>query len=239
MWGKRGLVKRGIVAALLSTAVLASASGCALGTTPIRVSHSALVPAATLHQGTLLVRQFKDVRAEERRPYVGAKRNSWGMVLGHVALPPGESLEVLLTRYFAEALEDAGYHAELQLAGQQPPAELMPDAILDGEIEQFWLDLYVATWDQIRVAVTLRAPADEAVLWTSTIEGAETNVLWIGATAEYEKVVRQALDHALARAVAEFSSDDFYRAVCRARALEPATAGAADSLPGRSPSSGH
>jgi hypothetical protein len=45
------------------------------------------------------------------------------------------------------------------------------------------------------------------------IQGENKNVLWVGATAEYEKVIRQALTKALNNAISEFTSDEFVKAV--------------------------
>jgi len=89
--------------------IVALGSGCAIGTTPIGVNRSAFEAASPSRQTKLLVTTFVDGRDEDRRAYIGAKRNGYGMVLGHVAVPEGQTLEGILTQYFAEALETAGY----------------------------------------------------------------------------------------------------------------------------------
>ena len=45
------------------------------------------------------------------------------------------------------------------------------------------------------------------------IHGEAKNVLWAGATSEYEKVIRQALTKALNNAASEFASDEFDKAI--------------------------
>jgi hypothetical protein len=50
-------------------------------------------------------------------------------------------------------------------------------------------------------------------LWENIIEGAEKRVLWVGATGEYERIIREALTKALNKAAEEFASEGFYKAV--------------------------
>ncbi len=77
------------------------ASGCAIGTTRVDVSHDPLQPVTNKKQGELLVNQFVDSRPPDHKMYIGNKRNGYGMVLGHIGLPEGVKLEPLLTNYFA------------------------------------------------------------------------------------------------------------------------------------------
>jgi hypothetical protein len=51
------------------------------------------------------------------------------------------------------------------------------------------------------------------VLWEKVIRGEEKNVLGMGATSEYEKVIRQGLTKALNNTASEFASEEFTRAV--------------------------
>lgn len=189
--------------------VLALGSACATGTTRLEIERSPFEADVALREGDILVRTFQDLRAEDRRPYVGAKRNGYGMVLGHVAAPEDRPLEEIITGYFVEALQRVGYRA-LREDDADPPdaADFRPVAILEGDIETFWLDMYMTTWHNVVIAVRLRDLGDQ-VLWEGRFRGDESNVLWVGASGELEKVIRQALDKALAQAIAEFAADDF------------------------------
>ncbi len=51
------------------------------------------------------------------------------------------------------------------------------------------------------------------VVFDKEIEGAENRMLWAGVTAEYERIVRQAITKALNRAAEAFSSDEFDAAI--------------------------
>lgn len=183
------------------------ASGCALGTTGVQIGHSPFEASAVTARGLLAVAEFTDSRPPERREFIGAKRNVFGMVLGHIAAPEDETLEALLTRYFVEALEQTGFTVTLVSLHEIALLEEAP--LLEGSIDQFWLDLYTATWHNIRVSLSLREPPKPELLWQRTIEGSETNILWLGLKSEFEKVIRQALDKALAGAIAEFESEEF------------------------------
>lgn len=183
------------------------ASGCAVGTTRVTITPSPLGVSSNQHSGTILVRTFKDVRQDDHK-YIGNKRNGFGIPVGRIGLERGKELEVMVTGYIAQALRHAGYIAVLQ--GQ--PGSTSPNAILDGEIKSFWMDMYMKAWHHIDLRLTLLDRNGQRVRWQRSVEGDESNVLWIGATAEYERVINTALDRALNKAAAEFSSEEFSRA---------------------------
>ncbi len=71
----------------------------------------------------------------ENPEFIGNKRNGFGMVAGHVGLEQGKNLEVLLTRFFAEALQEAGYTVTVMKDPNEPiPAQLKVDAIISAII---------------------------------------------------------------------------------------------------------
>jgi hypothetical protein len=197
---------------LLGLFALLQISGCAIGTTRVIVAHEPLDRIEKKAQGKLLVRPFVDKRAS--KDFIGNKRNGFGMVLGHIGLMEGETLEGLMTEAFAQALREAGYSVVVQDAAK-PSSETGPfHAVIDGEIRDFWLDLYMAVWHYMDVDVKALDPASQRVLWEKTFHGEKKDVLWIGATAEYEKVINASLTAALNEAAKAFASEEFARAVC-------------------------
>src|SRR5689334_8452390 len=92
--------------------------GCALGTTRLDVTHDPLTQVVQKKKGNVVVEPFTDARTEKE--FIGNKRNGFGMVVGHIGMPENTKLEVLLTKYFAEALTEAGY--DVTIAGSQPTA---------------------------------------------------------------------------------------------------------------------
>jgi hypothetical protein len=145
------------------------------------------------------------------------------MVLGHVAVPEGQSLEGILSQFFVEALQRAGYRAVLAETETSMPADFHPIGMIDGDIETFWLDMYMATWHSIVIDIRLSDLSD-TVLWEGRVEGDESNVLWVGVNAEFEKVIRQALDEALDQAATDFGSAAFQEQVRIAADLDRARA---------------
>lgn len=201
------------VSAAIAMATLAfGLGGCALGVSRVHVAHSPFSEVLTKREGTILVKPFIDGREAGQRQYIGNKRNGYGMVLGHIGIRDGVKLEALLTRYFAEALQHAGYKAVVQPSDSET-SDIVFDAVLEGEIKEFWLDLYMATWHNVDVLLTLKDTPETHVLWERDIHGKKANVLWIGASGEYQRVIRQALDIALDQAVKEFASTEFQEAI--------------------------
>ena len=188
--------------------------GCALGVTRVNVSHDPLIRIENKKEGNILVNEFKDVRPQKRE-YIGNKRNMYGMVLGHIGTESGVSLAEILTKYFAESLSEAGYKTVVMKEAKMPDGseKIKFDAMLEGEIVEFWMDLYVAVWHKVGVKLTVKHPDSKEVLWEKLVQGEEKNVLWLGATGEYEKVIHQALTKALNKAISEFASNEFEKAV--------------------------
>jgi len=198
-----------IIAILLSSFIL---GGCAIGTTELKVGHNELEKVAQTKQGNLLISEFRDARSDTT--YIGNKRNGFGMVLGHVGLSQEQNLETILTQYFAEALQEAGYTVTVCAnTSEQGITRDSYDAIISGDITTFWMDLYGAVWHRVAVSVTALDPENDTVLWAGQIDGSEKRVLWIGATGEYERIIREALTQALNNAATAFASDDFYNSI--------------------------
>jgi hypothetical protein len=180
-------------------------SGCAIGTTRVQINHETLDRVENKKTGNILVKEFVDKRKDTQ--HIGNKRNGFGMVLGSIGTEEGVKLETLLTKYFAEAIREAGYNTYIQ--GTQPGQAII-DAIVDGEIVEFWLDLYMKVWHNTEVKLRALNPVSQTVLWEKDLKSDQSNVLWIGATEEFEKVISESLTKALNQAAKEFASDEFY-----------------------------
>ncbi len=109
-----GAVVKQLAAAIVITTLALAMGGCAMGVTKVDVGHSSLPAPMSKQEGTVLVRPFVDDRLAAHRQYIGNKRNGFGMVLGNIGTQDDVKLEALLTRYFVEALQSAGYNAVLQ-----------------------------------------------------------------------------------------------------------------------------
>jgi hypothetical protein len=186
--------------------------GCAFGTTKVVVGHGALASVATSRQGKILVKPFADRREPAERPYIGNKRNGFGMAFGRVAAAGAKSVPDLLTDCFAEALTQAGYTPIIEGRGKADPAAKY-DAVLEGEIRRFWMDLYFMIWHNVEVGLTLKKAPGGQPLWTGTAHGERTRMLWLGIAPEFEGVISAALTRALDSAAAQFASDEFFQAV--------------------------
>lgn len=184
--------------------------GCAAGVTRVRVEHDPLAKIESKRQGTILLKEFKDVRTQDRQ-YIGNKRNGFGMVLGQIATEENVKLTEVLTGYFADSLREAGYTVIMVQNAKEAHPQGKPVTIVEGEIFDFWLDLYMAVWHYMGIKLTAKNPAGK-VFWEKTIKAEQKNVLWVGATSEYERVIRQCLTQALDKASLEFASEPFYRA---------------------------
>ena len=188
--------------------------GCAFGVTRVNVNHDPLNRIENKKQGNILVNQFKDVRPRQGN-ISEVSEICTECVMGRIGKESGVSLTEILTKYFAESLSEAGYKTVVMKEAKMPDGseKIKFDAMLEGEIVAFWLDLYMAVWQIVDVKLTAKHPDSKEVLWEKVIHGDQTNVLWLGATGEYEKVIRQALTQALNKAASEFASDEFFKTI--------------------------
>jgi hypothetical protein len=164
-------------------------------------------------EGTILVKRVVDERNPEQRPYIGNKRNMYGMVLGHVAVNEGEQIEDIMTEYIVEALEQAGYTPIIEKSIPDAATDLSGHGVaLRCTLRTFWLDMYMAVWHKIGIKAELLDRNDK-VLWTKQINTGQSDTLAWGTSSELEKFISQALTEWLNQAAIEFASDDFYQNV--------------------------
>lgn len=179
--------------------------GCAIGTTQIEVGHDPLAQIVQKKQGNIMVEPFVDARKDKE--FIGNKRNGFGMVLGHIGMQENVKLEQLLTKYFSEALVEAGFTVH-NLNGT-PDSNAKIDLIVGGEITEFQLDLYMAVWHDVTVKLKGFDFDTRKNTWEKEVKGHEANTLWIGATSEYERVIRSSLTKALDEAAKGFAGEEF------------------------------
>lgn len=183
---------------------------------PLYIAHEPLNAVENKKDGKILIKQFVNkvesgggpifmvgVSEEQKRQnekWKESQRASMGM---------------LITSFFAEALEEAGYQVVFQ--EEQPTGfqnQIKFDAIIAGEIWGFNIEKKEFTfYSKLWVKVEALDPANQKVLWRKQFIGEEKNANWAGEVAEFNRVIRQAATKALNQAVTEFASDEFYRAV--------------------------
>lgn len=196
--------------ALLSVFLL---SGCAIGTTTLQITHEPLERIESKKSGNILVRPFVDKR-KENHEHIGNKRNGFGMVLGHVAPQDGMKLDKIITGYVTDALKEAGYTTYVQGTDSSDKQDnFRYDAIVEGEIIEFWLDLYMKVWHNVEIKTRVLSPETQKVLWENSVKADQSNVLWLGISSEFEKVISESMTKALNQAAKDYSSDQFNSAV--------------------------
>jgi len=197
-------------------ACLLVVGGCALGTSKVDVSPSPdpLLQVPDKKKGEILVNQFVDSRQPHQQKYIGYKRNWFGMPIGHVGLPEGVKLEPMVTKYFAQALQKAGYNIVISDPASQAPGKVKFDAVIEGEITQFWFDGYVNDLAKVDVKIAAIDPTSKRKLWEKPIHGEKTDTsMWARTDSLYERLLKEALTIALNKAAQEFASEEFYSAI--------------------------
>jgi len=210
--------KSQLAIAALSLAALFSAfaGGCAIGTTRVCVAHEMLQKVEPKRQGSLLIKTVVDGRAAGHREFIGNKRNAYGMVLGHIGTIEGVRLEDVMTKSLAEALGEAGYSVTIASAGAPVSSDSRQfDAVIEGRITEFWLDLYMMVWHDVKMQVSIQEPGSGRALWNREFHGTQTNVLWLGITPEFEKAIAQAMTKMLDSVAKTAASDECYQCIKR------------------------
>jgi len=65
------------------------------------------------------------------------------------------------------------------------------------------------TWHYMTVDLKAVDPGTRKVVWEKEVKGEESNMLWLGITSEFERVIRTSLTKALDQAAKEFAADEF------------------------------
>jgi hypothetical protein len=136
---------------ILGLLMISLLSSCALGTSKINIKHGPLPTSSAQRGTTIYVRQFTDSRKVEDKTSVGNKRNGFGMVLGGFSVKGGKSVAQTMTEHVADALRAAGYNAVVEGDGHPAGA-----AVLEGDVHEFWLDLFTAVWHNVGVDLRLK-----------------------------------------------------------------------------------
>ncbi len=198
---------------LLIVVFFVFSTGCAVGPTIVKVNHEPINKVSNKKEGKILIKTFIDKREDGHKEHIGNKRNTYGMVLGWI--DSNDKIENVLTKYFAEALREAGY--EVSITTVLPENISDYDALIEGNILDFWLDLYMMVWHSVLIEIKIVDNISLKPVWQKEFKGDESNVLWLGIISEYEQVISEALTEALNKAVDEFSSEEFYKIIIERR----------------------
>jgi hypothetical protein len=183
-------------------------AGCV---TRIPVLHDPLEPLPMTRTGMVRLRPFTDLRPHDPAD-IGTLRNILAISAVHVTPADQRPVNVQLTAFWADALRHAGYQV---VNAAEPIATRIPDntPMLEGDIDEFWMDTYFALWHDIQVRVRLRSPTLDKVLWERTFRVQDLRLLWLGTPSEYADCITAALNEALNCSAREFASEDFARFV--------------------------
>lgn len=215
-----GSASRARLGRWLALLAVAWPTGCALGTSNVRIERSPLPPfPADLRPDEpvdLLVRPLRDLRPAHQRGLVGRKINRYRQPMGRLAIEEGQSLGVVLAEHLAAVLRHVGHRAASQEDAASRWLDFEPVAYLEGEVAEFWMDFETSYWHKVALDVRLEDAAGE-VLWSARLQGDEVASLLPG----YRAIVRAAVDEALVHAIAEFGSAGFREALKDPSATPP------------------
>jgi hypothetical protein len=154
--------------------------------------------------GVILVRKFKDVRTADHN-CIGVKRNLYNMPIADIRLKNAASLDSVVTECIAEALKHTGYTVVME--GSSGVADLKPDAVLEGQIQDFWSNMMTILQHNITLKMSL-LDDDGQIVWNNTVGGDASALIFV-THREYEAVIDRAMEIALEKAMRSFSSDEF------------------------------
>jgi len=187
------------------------------GSPIVAVGHSPIGRIKDKRSGTILVKMFVDSRRQKAKQAIGSI--PWGAgPFADIYIFPSNAVVVtlLMTGYVAEVLSEAGYHTYIESSAASP-GEGVADAILQGEVEEFWL--YGGPLDsrqQITVTLKLYSADGKNLLWEKKIAAAHDQSI-IGSSKSWgnkiQIMVTTVLDEILNQAAKQFSSHGFQQAV--------------------------
>jgi hypothetical protein len=179
-------------------------------------------------EGNILVIQFVDKRPNK---YIAAFLYKTVGVKADIfyVTEEGVKLEALLTSYFVETLKEVGYNVVFkeQLSGDIL-SQNKYDAIILGQIEEFWFDFPNITdtasefYGRIRIKIKALDPNGQNVLWEKDFTKEKHGIIPYhplnkNSVKEIEKEFRIALTDLLNQALRDFASEEFYKAIKKSK----------------------
>jgi len=208
---------------------LVSLSGCTAPQSifPVSISHGNIEAKQAGKAEVIIVSPFIDNRNKKQKPYLGE-------ILEPINMYPGPPIPVLvksgrfiveknknniadiLTDLFADALKSVGYNVlvtPFSTDGQSKISSIPHNAVLVGEINEFWLTPSWTTTQSIRIELKLYNEKGTALLWEKGIQVKHSQFVGLWSSAAFEEVLQKALDKALDQAIKAFESDEFQQTV--------------------------
>jgi hypothetical protein len=93
------------------------------------------------------------------------------------------------------------------MEGSSGVADLKPDAVLEGQIQDFWSNMMTILQHNITLKMSL-LDDDGQIVWNNTVGGDASALIFV-THREYEAVIDRAMEIALEKAMRSFSSDEF------------------------------
>lgn len=184
--------------------------GCATRDERAAIELGWLRPVGARREGRILVRTLEDRRPANHSHGIGEKRHFVGVSGGLVYHRSDASLEEVLTEHVVTTLKHVGYEVELEKAPSSVD-ESRFDGILEGDIEEFWMNMYIRGWVFAHFRLRLIDPKYKTVVWERRVTGRESIHVGMGSAEGFEEVISLALTEALNEAARDFSSSGFYR----------------------------
>jgi hypothetical protein len=91
----------------------------------------------------------------------------------------------------------------------------MYDAIVEGDITEFWITNDIEA--RLRISIFIRAldPDSRRVVWDRDYRASKRNLLLFATQSEFEDLISQTLGMILNQAAQEFASDSFHKAAIK------------------------
>ena len=186
--------------------------GCATSDERAAIKLGQLARVPIKREGIILVRKLTDMRSANHRAGIGQKRHFIGSSGGFVYHLGDGSLEEVLTEHVAATLRHVGYNAEVGDASS-PTDKSQFDGILEGDIEEFWMNMYIRGWALAYFRLRLIDPRSERIVWERRVTGRESAHVGMGSSEGFEEVISLTLTEALNEAARGLSSYSFCEAL--------------------------
>ena len=178
---------------------------------------------------TIVVKPFIDSRKESQRPYIGEIHQpiyTYPFCPIFILAPApsgrfifaknGANIAEILSGYFCDALKGTGYNVLCVTPSslkQLDIASISPNAVLEGEVNEFWLTPSWTTKHVIRLQLKLYNKEENHLFWEKEILSEHSEFVGLWSSAAFEEIIKKALDKALDQAIKEFDSDEFQQMI--------------------------
>lgn len=172
-----------VVQAAVGGMVVATLSGCAFGARNISLQYQPVMDMQSKSRQSVAIVKFTDTR---QKPEIGEVRNGYGIKTATV-WAKDQDVGAWVANALADELTKAGFDIKKYQDAAPPDAKIA----ISGSVPEAYVKMFMSQRGTVRVSVSVTKAG--VVALNKEYSGKSGGLAWTASTAEYEKILKAAL----------------------------------------------